>query len=278
MNFNKSFKYFLVLVILSVISCCRTNDDLEEINTQISDVIKFKAKYMEFPRPLAYLPNESEPEIVELEYNNKGQVVKKNGDILFMSASSGVPYALSKTIYAQVHYDNDKIMIEKKFFDPNVYSSYRKEIFMNNNQIEKIITYTGQSSIRDTVVFTYNNQKITKTIKRNIYPKEEALYYYTEDNLDSIVTRGYRYDPVTDEDYIDYNAKGRDKVIFSNYDKYSNPTKKLIIFDETYFRSLSKNNYQKIIFKSIWDDGSVHSNYEESWNLKYKNGQVDFSQ
>ncbi len=151
---------------------------------------------------------------------------------------------------------------------------------MNNNQIEKSIKYSASDSpsIRDTVVYTYNNQKVTKTIKRNIYPREESLYYYTEDNLDSIVTRGYRYDPVTDEEYIDYNAKGRDKVIFSNYDKYSNPTKKLIVFDETYFRSLSKNNYQKIIFKSIWDDGSVHSTYEESWNLKYKNGQVDFSQ
>lgn len=273
-------KYFFLAFIFQLISCSDNEVYTGNNENAISGIKQYKAKYMEFPVPLSYSITEANPEIVELEYNNSGQVIKKNGDILYTSPNSGILYLLSKQIYATVQYSNNKILIEKQFIDPNYTSNYKKEIFISNDKIDKIVKYNpSESPYKDTLVYSYNNQKINKIITRNIYPKEEAIYYYnSQNNLDSIVTRGYQYNPITNTDYIDYSSKGRRKVIFKDYDTAFNPTKNLFIFDETYYRSLSSNNYKTIIYQSFNINGDIIANSEKNWNLIYLNGQVDFSQ
>ncbi|OYX26246.1 MAG: hypothetical protein B7Z06_05990, partial [Flavobacteriales bacterium 32-35-8] len=68
---------------------------------------------------------------------------------------------------------------------------------------------------------------------------EDALYYYSNNNLDSIVTIRQNYKEQTGI----YAPTRKSVEIFGNYDNESNPTKNLFMFDETFKRSLSKNNY-----------------------------------
>lgn len=270
-------RLFLILFSLFLISCNNETETNEE-NT-ITHISRFKAKYMEYPDPLTYMPSESEPEIVTLEYDN-GKIVKKMGDIIYGVSTSGIPYMLSKKIYAHVAYANNKITITKKFTVPDMISNYKKELFLSGNQIEKIVKYDpNQNSGYDTISIYYNNQKIIKTISRYNYPKGESVYHYnSNNNLDSIITRYYQYDDLTDTMYIDYNSKSRNKITFSEYDNADNPLKNLIIFDETYYRALSQNNYKKIKYQSFNNTGTVISSTEKNWNLIYQNGNVDFSQ
>ena len=64
-------------------------------------------------------------------------------------------------------------------------------------------------------------------------------YYNQKNNLDSIITIRHSYD----EQNNNYAPTRKVVEAFSNYDDFQNPLKSLFIFEETFERSLSKNNY-----------------------------------
>jgi len=273
------FRFIFVLLTLNLLFISCSRDEIEDKSYDIGSNItiqKYRAKYLEFPIGMYVENDKPEPDLVTLEFNN-GKVSTKIGDFLYKSPSSGLSTLFSKDVHAEIAYNENHIIITKKIINSEYSINYKKEFLLDKNQIKK--SFFSQYASLDTIVYYYNNQRISKTITKMEYPREESLYYYnSKNNLDSIVIREYLYDNDTGTKYIDYKLKWRKKIIFSNYDNRKNPFKYLIFFDESYYRALSANNYQKITYQSIDGSGKIYYTNEKSWNLFYKNGEVDFSQ
>lgn len=267
----------LAFIALYVLSSCSSEENSSNESLPNEPTIEFSPqsyffKYMNYPVGMAL--NLNLDNLVKINYNSENKIIKRIGGILYLSANSGVTTMFTDEIYDEVNNLNNEIQIIRKTSSTNysIYSFERKLILDNQNRIiKKIIYQQNGNPINDTINYSYNNLGlIGQSIKGNINQFNQiSKYYYNQNqNLDSIVTKKqYQNDP--------YYSK--EKEIFSNYDNTINPLKKLIIFEETFNRALSKNNfkrYDKITYDSnnniTW---SEYSNY----NLQYDNsGNVRF--
>jgi hypothetical protein len=68
-----------------------------------------------------------------------------------------------------------------------------------------------------------------------------------------------------------FNNRSTTLELFSEYDAAPNPTKGLRIFDEVFYRSLSKNNFRKYSYEGRNSAGYVFATRNSSWELTYDN-------
>ncbi|WP_157804988.1 hypothetical protein [Confluentibacter lentus] len=249
-------KFILLFVAVSLLSCDKDDVPLND-NLKLES---YYALYMDYgPNidPLygygGYYP------LVQLEYS-KNKLAQRKGDFLLSFNSLGYVFNSSfhEDIVDELSYSKNKIIIEKKSYNPSIDRLYNRlrtiDLSNDGHMIKKTILELGASgnfSDKDTVTiqYTYNQNKLltkayltkkinSSTIGRRFY--DNSLYYYNQkDNLDSIITIRQTYED------IDKKLIPIQKIVevFSNYDNASNPTKNLFMFDETFKRSLSKNNY-----------------------------------
>ncbi len=138
---------------------------------------------------------------------------------------------------------------------------------------KKISPYSRESHIGDTLIFSYNSKEQITEINGShyIYHLRKSIFYYNnKNNIDSVVTTfSPREDLIIDYKRVD---------IFSDYDNAKNPLKELVIFDETFYRSLSANNYKYWCAKEYNENNKLTSKKETIFNLKYdENGNVLFN-
>ena len=200
---------------------------------------------------------------VKLEYDSQNRIIKRIGGSYPLPASIGMEaYLFSDEIIEDIVYNKNEIKITRNIPNVNLFFE-RKMILDNKNRIIKKIIYSEQPELNDSIFYSYNNlNQIEETLKLRGRPEhalsklyQKAKYYYNQQqNLDSIVTANFEKLPLVAESEI-YRTVEK----FSDFDNVSNPLKKLIIFDETYFRAISKNNYAK---------------YEQ---LSYKNNELSAS-
>lgn len=66
---------------------------------------------------------------------------------------------------------------------------------------------------------------------------------------------------------------------FSEYDNAENPLKNLVIFEETFYRALSKNNFKRYDRKEYNSADELTGTSFRTWTLQYdSNGKVKFDQ
>ena len=213
-------------------------------------------------------------DVVTIEYK-KGKIVKRNG--------GGGPYwpavSFDEGVYETVTYNSNQAIIVKATttagytFGPN-----EKRFFFNGNKIDQCIILVGSTGLPDTIKYAYSGESIiSKTTYSKGLRSRSNFYYNAGGNLDSIVTRYAEVNPVTIKYEIDPDDLRRDKEIFENYDTYPNPTKKLVIFDETFNRSLSANNYRtytKLKFNKLGEDNLLERRF---WIFVYENGKINLA-
>lgn len=245
-------KLFLLFVAASLFACDKddvsSNDNLK--------LESYYAYYMDYDPNINLLsgPGGTFPQ-VQLEYS-KNKLARKKGD--FMPGPAHYGYIFFEDIVDELSYSKNKIIIEKKSYNPSIDRLYNRlrtmDLSNDGLMIKKTILELGASGNfidKDTVTiqYTYNQNKLltkayltkkinSSTIGRKFY--DNSLYYYNQkDNLDSIITIRQTYDD------LDRKLIPIQKIVevFSNYDNASNPTKNLFMFEETFKRSLSKNNY-----------------------------------
>ena len=245
-------RIILIVVLLFFISCDK--DDISPTDNLIDGYFMTYMDYDPSSFNIAYI--HSEEFLIKLEYSGN-KVIKKKGDYL-PSLIQGTFGFFSQDIFDEVSYSKNKIIIEKKSFSLIIYPSIRtielnNEGYMIKKTIPKILGVSGGDTIIDnfTKEYVYNSQKLltetylTKRVNYSSNPNnlkyyENALFYYNADNnLDSIITIRQSYDEINDN----YISTQKVVEIFSDYDNASNPTRNLNIFEETFNRSLSKNNY-----------------------------------
>ena len=271
--------YLLLLSICSLLSySCSSNEDITEINEISEKNIKsYRFFYMHYPQaatPGGY-------DTVTIEYDSNNRPIKRIGGLLVASQQSGFNYAFSNNVYNEVTYGNNNATIISKLNSSQGYTipENKKYFEFENGKILKKIVYNLYEN--DTIQYIYNNQnRLSKRVfkKNNAIAYQSDIYYNQNGNVDSIVTRSpTTWNPITSTYEINFSSKSRVLETFKNYDNRSNPTKKLMIFDEIFLRSLSENNYNYYNQTEYNANGTILNFREYNWDLQYTDNNVDFS-
>lgn len=210
--------------------------------------------------------------LVKLEYDEHLNIMKRKGGFSPLDQSTGYSYIFTDNLYDQLTYSTNEILIEKKTTSPISIPKFERKIFLDNNYriIKKTIFRELDFNPRDTIYYSYNtNGKLTESRSGNLnnYNEVSKFYYNSANNIDSIVTRKYN------------STILQSKVIeeFSNYDSAVNPLKNLSLFEETFYRSLTTNNFRKYERKEYDLDNNLTFSSFKNWTLVYdESGKVKF--
>lgn len=265
-------KKVYLLIVIMFFGCSNSDDDINII----PPIQSYHIQYMDHPKLAAIYPV-FENLLVSIEYS-QNKITRKIGGYLTFDYLTGVNIPerilFFKDIYDELSYINNEIIIETKSTEYTVYSNKRIiKLDKQGGMIKKTTLKKGLEpwvSEVDTVTISYtysNSNKISKSITKYRYSYDEASYYYnTHNNIDSIVTiTKFRFD---NEDFI---PTQKTVEIFSDFDTFSNPTKKLNIFEETFNRSLSENNYRKYEKNEFGLDYEWETHQTRTWEYYYDN-------
>lgn len=152
----------------------------------------------------------------------------------------------SSSIYRDIIYSGNTAEILQRLpvFQAGVEQGEKQTITFDTEQrmVQKI--RHSRMYPLDTVYYNYQNGllKSYEVHNRRLISRSE-VYYNGQANVDSIVTRPTIY--VGDHYIYDPQSKKRTVEIFGDYDQTPSPFGRLMILEETFFRSLSVNNYAK---------------------------------
>lgn len=272
-------RHILLLIILSLFgNSCHTDDSIEEVaqeNPQ-QNFVKFEDyhfMYMHYPSGVMAGNNNG---VVQIEYDNQNRPKKRIGGLLPLSGSTGFNYILTTDYTEEITYGNNEILLRVKMPSPYNVDVLRTIFKTENGKITrkiKIDTYTN-----DTIDYFYNNDRIVNSLHKRIFPVSDTKYYYNSaGNVDSIVSRPFLYNQNTQTWQVDNSSKYRTLQTFKDYDNSPNPTKKLMLFDEIFNRSLSVNNYKSYESRSYDFNGNLGNFSTKTWTFNYINNQIKFT-
>jgi hypothetical protein len=257
----KMKKIFIVFASLSMllIICCRKDEPIIPANSC------YYYGYMDYPGYAK--PDPDVDYTVDIIYNGD-KIVKRIGDLIAISPSTGYNYKYTDSIYDELTYFENSISIIKKTSYQGLSILPDERVIYLDDQDKMILEVFPTNSLFDSIYYSYDAKGLlieSKNKKGGYLIESSNFYYNSQKNLDSIITH----------DNLNENIKVE---IFSNYDNAYNPLKQLIIFKETFKRSLSKNNYLKYNMKLFNADNILIGSAEKTWTLNYdENGNPEFS-
>lgn len=277
------------LVILISLFSCKDN----EIESGAIKTGLYLKKYMNYPSHVYPLGESSDftyvnvnigsttkSDTIFIEYY-KDKIIKRIGWYHEGHASTGFFSIFSKDVYDTLIYTNNQLTILTKSKSPSIsgVAAYKKVIYYKNGRISKTVQSYQYTYDRDiTVDYTYTNNLLTKKIGyrgTDLYFQSD-LYYNNNSNLDSIITRESRYNFDTETREIDFSSPNRTKETFENYDNNKNPLSSFIVFDETFNRALSANNYKKYNYYYFVTDDRIMNDWHFTYNFQYDHGFINF--
>lgn len=268
------------IIILSLLNLSCSSDNIDNDVIELVDnfyIQSYHTAYVQFDHSWYTLPDSDK--LVKLEYDNQNRMNKKIGGMIQTSVAwSSVAWLLTDSIYTDFEYVGNKIhLIEKTSPYSNIHIPENKttNVLDNDNKIIQKIIFKEKNNIQisnyDTINYTYDNYgklisylKTSTDVYQNISRRnlEKSDIYYSNENVDSIITiSSTKY---SDLPYIKYNLKETKK--FGGYDSAQNPFRKLQLFEETFNRSLSKNNFTE--YEETFDYYSyLNSDYSQTPTL-----------
>ena len=268
----------LILNLFIVIGC--RNDELNSSEIEQQSITEYKATYMDY-RNLNYgiaFYTLFGGENIKLEYKN-GKISKRISNLL-LYRNDGPQIPIYFNTIDEVTYENNSIKVIFKSDNESFFPTYQKQISLDGDKISQILI--TKSNTTDTLKYTYKNNLLDYITTYNKGIKSKSSFYFNSNkNVDSIITRYGNMNYISNTDYsYTFNeiTKKRKKLIFKNFDNYKNPLKNLIIFDETFNRSLSENNY-KFFGEYFYDENNfMTGHFEGYWNnFFYENNQINFA-
>lgn len=224
-----------------------------------------------------YFSNEP-PAIAKLE--NDGEKYTKREHYIFNFNGE------RQTYYDEINLNNNIMTIVTKHNEFPNEIFYKKVLKMSNGRIDQAIVYQNDISStyqkNDTINYSYQDSKLVYILVKNRGVKFKTnLSYSSYGNLENVSIKFgdwyYGTDGFTHYNFNE-NSAVRIKRNFSNYDKSENPLKSLMIFDETLYRSLSKNNYRKFEEYRYDENNEIIAYSNKEWILTYdENGNVNFT-
>ena len=265
----KKLFYFLPLLVL--LSCNNDDNNIQE------------ESYTPYPKGY-FVFNSGVMDTIKLEYDNN-KVIKRIGDWIQLSNSTGFNNSFSKDIENHISYNGDLASLNKISKSGEVTFNQLITYKLNSQGkiYEAVHTSLSRPNYSEKYVYMYDNNQlknidlfVTDNYYTNDLRSRQDFYFNKNENLDSIVYRKAIYD-FYDESiapYIDYKVKERKVTKFTNYDSAKNPFINLGLFTDLFFQSLSKNNFRKIENTTFDQNGKNIGIEESSWEYEYINGEV----
>src|SRR5690606_23537130 len=299
---NKFFFFGILVSLIANFSCSHDDDSGEHVIEQPVDNFYIESYHGFYAQYNGYLfPGMEYSNMVTFDYDESNRITKRNGDMFLMSPNSGGGGYLHDSLYTDLVYTNNKVRLERK--GTPLVANYIPEnetiieLDAYNRMIRKMKYNESDYPGRDTTNYTYSNGRLMSFVKTSIRVStigdwsvryyQESNLYYTNDNLDSIVTiysgKG------TLDTYTIFSKK--ETQYFGGYDTAENPFRKLQMFEETFNRSLSKNNFTE--YRKTSNDydypndnyyltptlGPTQEEAYQTWNLAYdENGEWIYDQ
>lgn len=241
------FKLIWLVVLLAIVSCSNNNDEIQtetqqnitKISWGFPELLKSNSEY-------DYDPN------YYFEYDAKGRVTKKIGYNLSPSSSVIFPGQIVKYIYTKISYHQNTAVIGLYSSDPilTVLPNERKFEFDTNGRIIKSIIPESNVVMEKHLTYIYDNsgklvEILTEFPNMPYNPEDPEDYIYNYLETFSYDVNGNLQKAITMERRNNIDFSIIKEMTFGNFDTAQNPFKKLMIFDEYFYLSLSKNNYQK---------------------------------
>ena len=260
---NKIKKIFTFLLFGILINSCSTEDNPENNNDKnLITNIKFDL-------------NHSIPVDLKFEYDNQKRLVKKIGTIGNLSGIF-VGY-FSKDVYTSLIYNDNKVTVEEFPLLPNYIVFKNTNYYTLNSKNQITIREIPDSNHNDRykkILYEYANNKlveikttfpnrlydINKPFYSYILTYSEKFYYNTNGNLAK--TEYY-------EQHDGINTGEKTIRTFEDYDTSYNPTKKIFLLEEYFYRSLSKNNFRKYTENKYHLDSILYGFTEQKWSYTY---------
>jgi|SRR6218665_597492 len=264
---------FLLLPTLAIFSCGSDDDDNAPAEN-VAGINSYKFYYADHPMGT---PQGIGQNNVTVYYVNE-RPVKVAGGFLNMDQASGFPYVFDTNHYTEVYYLDYRATIINKLNSTTSTVAENKQIigFTFDGKMGNKIIFDDNSQSSDTIDYHYENNLLKAFFRYNRRLKEQSVVFYdARQNVDSIVTRYPSFDG--DQWHFDPESSDRKVRSFTNYDDTANPFKPLMIFDETFHRSLSKNNYAKWEEKVYDYDGHIIGGSFMEWTFIRENGMINFA-
>lgn len=256
--------FFLATILLAFTSCSSSNDEIViEKEQELGNITKL-SWYFPFSSPTT---EQKDPNYY-FEYDAQNRVIKKNGVKFKIPDDTGFNgYFILDKVYTQVTYNGNFITTSNHSSGSGTgFVPLQKKIFQldGKGRITKCVVFLDENIIEKELIYQYQFDKLVAIVTEfpmYNYPNKNVkrFTYYSDGNLKSIKT-------VTMKDNVDIYIQ--EEVQFSKYDKAPNPLKKLYIFDDYFYLSLSKNNHQKQVTLKYIDNKLVYES-ESSWNNQY---------
>jgi hypothetical protein len=227
----------------------------------------FHPKFMLYPSYQETSP--SDP--IHVVYDGKGNPVKISGGFL---DDNGLRIGVYSQIFDSLVYNYNLIMITRDDIFPtyDLPVPFKRTIVTSDSKITMIIkpTYSTNGLVyQDTIFFNYDAAgQIEKTVEKrwrvDVLPavfraEETKLFHFIDGNLSTIKgTRKTRLNVIT-----------HTTETFEGYDNAFNPTYKLGMIEEIFYRSVSKNNFTRYFFQRTNDFGEVIDATSKEWTFSY---------
>lgn len=261
-------KKTLLLIFGALTISCNSDDNSSTISEPNYHINEYFFDNMIYPNGVM----ENLDNLVKIEYDSNLNITQRKGGYSPFDPATGYSFIFMDNLYDQLTYSSNEILIEKKTTSTFTIPKFERKIFLDNNNriIKKAIFREFDLTPRDTVYYSYNtNGKLleSRNGSNDSYNEVSKFYYNSANNLDSVVTRKYN------------STALQSKVVeeFSNYDSAVNPVKNLFIFEETFYRSLTHNNFRKYERKEYDVDNNLTFFLFKNWILIYNElGEVKF--
>ena len=207
-------------------------------------------------------------------YDNRKNFRSRIGgffNVVYSGGSSGI---FSPDVYDTVIYRNNTIEVSTHsrngfYVDPN-----KRRYTLSNSKIQLKITYASDlTQGNDTAFFYYGtNQNLDKVVEKFSGSYTISTFSFNSlGNLDSVLSKTYR----TGDNTLLWTIAGK----FGDYDNSINPLKYFGIWDETFYRSLTRNNFRSYHYQKTYGTSIFVSEYGDfKFHLQYDSkGMVDFT-
>ena len=194
-------------------------------------------------------------------------------------AYSGGYYSVFTPLrYDTVIYDAGSIMVVAESTGNGILYKQVDTVYyrVSNNMPQTKIYYDRMALAYDTTLYYYSpDQKLTRSI---------------EDFNGTVYEKTYAYSPAGNVETIEGKITARSsgnvlytsRETFGDYDNTPNPLKAYWLWDESFERSLSQNNFRAYSYRK-WDAtgliaySGVQDSLDMTWHFQYTNGLIDYS-
>lgn len=259
-------KIFPILFLGMLLAGCNADDHPSE--TAPDAIRQYYFDYMNYPNGI--LPQSDN--LVKIDYDADFKIIKRTGSYSAFDPASGFSYIFTDQLFDELSYSGNEILIEQKTSSAFAIAKFERKLFLDGlNRIYKKAVYREfDFPSRDTTYYHYSTAgKLTESNKgaADQYHEVAKFYYNPINNLDSIVTRKY----------YQTNLQSKTVEVFSDYDAADNPLKNLVLFEETFYRSLSRTNFRKYEIKNYDADNNPTGYSFKNFALIYDaSGKVKF--